>query len=140
MEKQSQQNILKDKDKRALTLFKFSKVQKIKHKTNRCIAICSSLLESVVSDDADENKTDISVAKIICSVIEFLFKNSKKYKANKLEIALVVFESLFGTISEGQKKLIIKNVNHIVDNDEIQVITNLDLIKKDLVGLLKWLI
>ena len=83
---------------------------------------------------------DISVATIVCSVIEFLFKHNKKYKVNKLEIALFVFESLFGSITEEQKKVIVKNVNHVVEHDQIQKITRFDLIKKDLVGLLKWLI
>ena len=127
-----QTNILKEKDKKALTLFKLSKVQKLKQKSNRCVQIASALLENVISDDDVENKLDISVATIICSVVEFLFKNNKKYKVNKLDIALFVFESLFGSITEEQKKVIIKNVNHIVENNLIQKISKFDLIKKDL--------
>ena len=140
MEKTPQQNILKDKDKRALCLFKFSKVQKIKQKTNRCVEICSQLLNAVISDDVNENKIDVNIATIICSVIEFLFSHNKKYKINKLEIALTVYESLFGELTEEHKKTIIKNVNHVVENKLIQKISKFDLIKNDLGGLLKFLL
>lgn len=140
MEKPQQQSILKDKDKRALNLFKFSKVQKIKQKTNRCAEICSQLLNAIISDDANQNKTDINITTIICSVIEYLFQHNKKYKINKLEIALTVYEELFGELSEEHKKIIINNVEHIVEHKLIQKISKFDLIKKDLGGLLKFLL
>jgi hypothetical protein len=139
MEKNNQ-IILKDKDKKALNLFKFSKVQKIKNKTNRCVQMTSSLLSNIISDDDNENKTDISVAKIVCSVIEFLFTNTKKYKINKLEIALTVYEQLFGNLTEEQKKTIIKNIEHIVEHKLIQKISKLELAKNDIAGFLKFIL
>jgi hypothetical protein len=140
MEKPQKPDILKDKDKKALTLFKLSKVQKLKQKQCRCVKIASALLEAVISDDDNENKTDIDVCTIICSVIEFLFKNNKKYKINKLDIALSVFEELFGVLSEEHKKIIIKNINHIVDKNLLQKITKFDLIKKDIWKILRALL
>lgn len=139
MEKNNQ-NILKDKDKKALNLFKFSKVQKIKNKTNRCVQMTSSLLSNIISEDDNENKTDISVAKIVCSVIEFLFTNTKKYKINKLDIALTIYEELFGNLTEEQKKTIVNNIEHIVENKLIQKISKLELAKNDIAGFLKFIL
>ena len=100
----------------------------------------SSLLSNIISDDDNENKTDISVAKIVCSVIEFLFTNTKKYKINKLEIALTVYEQLFGNLTEEQKKTIIKNIEHIVEHKLIQKISKLELAKNDIAGFLKFIL
>lgn len=135
----SQAPVLKDKDKRVLSLIKFSKVQKLQMKKKRCLEIANTLLSSVISDDAHENKLDIAVCTIICSIIEFLFKNNKKYKINKLDVCLEIYGLLFGDLTEEDKKLISKNVNHIVDNNLIQKISRFDLIKKDLLGVLKFL-
>jgi hypothetical protein len=140
MEKPQKSDILKDKDKKALSLFKFSKVQKLKQKHGRCVKIASALLETVISDDDNENKLDLDVAIIICSVIEFLFKHNKKYKVNKLDIALSVFEELFGALTEEQKKYIIKNVNNVITKNLLQKISKLDLVLKDLGKILRALL
>ncbi len=133
MEKQ----ILKDKDKKALNLFKLSTNQKLKQKQNRVIEMSKLFLENVISESNDENKLDISIAVIIASVIEYLLKNKKKYKADKLSIAINTFESLFGSLNDLEKKTITKNINQVVELKLIQKISNFDLCKGSLSFFLK---
>lgn len=94
-------------------------------KVDCCVDEISDAIKKAIQTQQNwqEKKYNVDFLKWVATLVENVFKDAKELRADKKEILIKVFEKVFGALNEGDKRILIANLENLHLSKQIQKIS-----------------